>query len=388
MRILQLHTRYRHPGGEDAVVRAEREVLEQAGHEVHEHIEENPASPVRAAVALAGSLWNPLSARRVINAIDAARPDVAHVHNTWFASSPSVLSALRRRQIPVVMTVHNYRLICVNALFLRDGAPCEKCLDRGPWPAVRHCCYRGSRATSAVAAAGIAVHRGLGTWSRFVDRFIVLSEFARGRLVHAGLPPHRLVLGSNFVEDPGPRSTAPSESRDVLFVGRLSTEKGVHVLLDAWRTAACRGLRLDIIGDGPDRGRLEENAPPGVAFLGHRPAAEVMDKLLRARVLIIPSLWYEGQPLTALEGLAAGTPLVLSGIGGLPEILGGREAGWITPPKRPDALAQSLVQLADDDAVDSYGAHARQRYLDAFTPAAAVARLEAVYADAQTSGPS
>jgi glycosyltransferase involved in cell wall biosynthesis len=174
----------------------------------------------------------------------------------------------------------------------------------------------------------------------------------------------------------------------MLFVGRLSTEKGVHVLLDSWRTAACRGLRLEIIGDGPDRVRLEKDAPPGVTFLGRRPAAQVMDKLLRARALIIPSLWYEGQPLTALEGLAAGTPLVLSGIGGLPEILGGREAGWITPPNRPDTLAQSLAQLADDDAVDSCGAHARQRYLDAFTPAAAVARLEAVYADAQTSGPS
>jgi glycosyltransferase involved in cell wall biosynthesis len=386
MRILQLHTRYRQPGGEDTVVRAERAALEQAGHEVHQHIEDNPESPVRAAAALAGSLWNPLSARRVIDAIDAARPDVAHVHNTWFASSPSVLSALRRRQIPVVMTVHNYRLICVNALFLRDGAPCEKCLDHGPWSAVRHRCYRGSRATSAVAAAGIAVHRGLGTWSRFVDRFIVLSEFARGRLVRAGLPSHRLVPGANFVEDPGPRSTAPSKSRDVLFVGRLSPEKGAHVLLDAWRTAACRGLRLDVIGDGPDRAQLEENAPPGVAFLGRRPAAEVMDRLLRARALVIPSVWYEGQPVTALEGLAAGTPLVLSGIGGLPEVLGGGEGGWITPANRSDALARILEQLADDHAVDARSAHARQRYLDAFTSPAAVARLEAVYTDAQNSG--
>jgi glycosyltransferase involved in cell wall biosynthesis len=388
MRILQLHTRYRQPGGEDVVVRAERAALEQGGHEVHEHIEENSASPVRAAAALAGSLWNPLSAKRVINAIDVAQPDVAHVHNTWFASSPSVLSALRWRRIPVVMTVHNYRLVCVNGLFLRDGAPCEKCLDHSPWPAVRHSCYRGSRATSAVAAAGIAVHRGLGTWSRFVDRFIVLSEFARDRLVRAGLPSHRLVPGSNFVEDPGSRSSAPSESRDVLFVGRLSPEKGLHVLLDAWRTGVCRGLRLDIIGDGPERARLEKSAPPGVAFLGRRPAAEVMGRLLRTRALVIPSVWYEGQPLTALEGLAAGTPLVVSGIGGLPEVLGGGDAGWISPPNRSDALARILEQLADDHAVDARGTHARQRYVDAYTRPAAVARLEAVYATAQNLGPS
>jgi glycosyltransferase involved in cell wall biosynthesis len=220
-----------------------------------------------------------------------------------------------------------------------------------------------------------------------VDRFIVLSEFARGRLIRAGLPSHRLILGSNFVEDPGPRSTAPSESRDVLFVGRLSPEKGVHVLLDAWRTAACRGLRLNIIGDGHDRTRLEKDAPPGVVFLGRRPAAEVMGRLLQARALVIPSVWYEGQPVTALEGLAAGTPLVLSGIGGLPEVLGGGEGGWITPVNRSDALARMLKQLANDHAVDAHGAHARQRYLDAFTTPAAVARLEDVYADAQSSAP-
>jgi len=388
MRILQLHTCYRQAGGEDAVVRAEQVALKQAGHEVHQHIEENPVRPVGAAAALAGSLWNPLSARRVVSAIDTARPDVAHVHNTWFAASPSVLSALRRRRIPVVMTVHNYRLICANSLFLRDGAPCEKCLDHGPWPAVRHRCYRGSRATSAIAAAGIGVHRSLGTWSRLVNRFIVLSEFARDRLVRAGLPPQRLVPGSNFVEDPGPRSTTPSSSSDVLFVGRLSPEKGVHVLLDAWRAAGLRGLHLDVIGDGPDRAHLERDAPPSVTFLGRRPAAEVMGRLLRARALVIPSVWYEGQPVTALEGLAAGTPLVLSGIGGLPEVLGGLEAGWITPPNHSDALAQRLEHLADDHAVDARGVHARQRYLDAFTPPAAVARLEAVYADAQNSVPS
>ncbi len=385
MRILQLHTRYRQPGGEDVVVEAERAALEQAGHEVHQHLEENPEGSVGGAAALLGSVWNPQSARRVLDAVDVARPDVAHVHNTWFASSPSVLSALRRRRIPVVMTLHNYRLVCANSLFLRDGVPCEKCLRHGPWPAVRHGCYRGSRATSAVAAAGIAVHRGFGTWARLVDRFIVLSEFARQRMVLAGLPAQRLVLSSNFVHDPGPRNAAPSRSGTVLFVGRISPEKGVHVLMDAWSAAATGGLRLDVIGDGPERARLERDAPPGVEFLGRCPSDEVMRRLLRARALVVPSVWYEGQPVTALEGLAAGTPLLLSGIGGLPEVLGGRPGGWISPPNEVDALADTLGQLSDDRAVDSHGGHARRRYLDAFTPPTAVARLESVYADAQTA---
>ena len=261
MRILQVHTRYRQAGGEDAVVEAERSALEAAGHEVVQHIEENPARPVGAAVSLAGSLWNPRSARRIGREVAAIRPDVAHVHNTWFASSPSVFAALKRRGVPVVMTVHNYRLACVNGLFLRDGAPCEKCLEHGPWPAVQHSCYRGSRATSAVAAAGIAVHSGLGTWGRLVDRFIVLSDFARSRLIRAGLPPIRLVVGSNFVADPGRRGVAPSESRNVLFVGRLAGEKGIHVLLDAWRAVSSSGLRLDIIGAGPGARACSAGAP-------------------------------------------------------------------------------------------------------------------------------
>jgi len=132
MRVLQLHTRYRQAGGEDMVVAAERAALEGAGHEVHAHIEENPEGPLAASGALLGSLWNPRSARRLVDAVDATRPDVAHVHNTWFATSPSVLSVLRRRRVPVVMTLHNYRLVCANAMFLRDGAPCEKRLTARP----------------------------------------------------------------------------------------------------------------------------------------------------------------------------------------------------------------------------------------------------------------
>jgi len=383
MRILQVHTRYRQLGGEDAVVQAERVALGRAGHEVWQHIEANPTKPAAATAAFVGSVWNPAAARRIAAVIDAVQPDVAHVHNTWFASSPSVLAALRRRGIPVVMTVHNYRLACANALLLRDGAPCEKCLDNGPWPAVRHRCYRNSRPASAIAAAGIAMHSKLDTWARSVDRFIVLNKFASDRLIRAGLPSQKITLGSNFVEDPGPRQDAPSQSRDVLFVGRIRAEKGLSVLLDAWRSAPPRGLRLVVIGDGPDRSPLQSSAPPGVEFLGHRSSEEVMSAMLRARALVIPSVWYEMQPVTALEGLAAGTPLLLSEIGGLPELLGGRAAGWVNPPDDPRMLARALEPLTDDRAVDDRGLHARQRYLEAYTASAAVSRLETVYESAR-----
>jgi glycosyltransferase involved in cell wall biosynthesis len=234
---------------------------------------------------------------------------------------------------------------------------------------------------SAVAAAGIATHQRIGTWRRNVDRYIVLSAFARDRLVRAGLPEDRLLSGSNFVADPKPRRNPPSASSTVLFVGRISAEKGLSVLLHAWRAAAPAGLRLEVIGDGPERIRLEASTPPAVSFLGQLPRSEVIDRLSRARALVVPSIWYEGQPVTALEGLAAGTPLILSDIGGLPEIIAGlRGSGWTCRPRDAVALAAAIGALTDDAEVDARGAAARHRYLDAYTPQTALARLNEIYA--------
>lgn len=386
MRVLQVHAQYRQPGGEDAVVSAERGWLEGAGHVVHQCIAENPRTRRGAALAFASSGWNPAAARRVGEATERFRPDVAHVHNTWFAHSPSVLFALRRRGVPVVMTVHNYRLVCGNGLLLRDGAPCEACIGHHTVPAVRNACYRDSHIASTVAAAGIAAHSALGTWTRGVDRYLVLTRFASDRLQRAGLPSARMALAPNAVADPGPRSLPAARSRDVLFVGRLSPEKGVAVLLEAWRRTEPEGLRLLIVGDGPARGALERSAPRNVDFLGRLCAGDVRQLLLRARALVIPSIWYEGQPLVALEGLAAGLPLLMSNIGGLPEILNGGRAGWLSAPGDAAALAGALVQLRSDTAVADRGLEARCRYEEAFTPDLATRRLEHTYAELAACG--
>jgi len=378
MRVLQLHTRYRQGGGEDAAVRSEAAALRQAGHVVYQHVVTNPDSASSAALTLAGAVWNPLSARRIAALVDTFNPDIAHVHNTWFALSPSVLHALRRRAVPVVMTVHNYRLACANALFFRDGVPCEDCLGRRPWPAIRHRCYRNNLATSALAATSIGVHQSLGTWSHNVDRFLVLSEFARTRMLRAGLPASKVVLATNFVGDPGGRSSPPSRSGVVLFVGRLSPEKGLDILLHAWRTAAPEGLQLVVVGDGPDRHASEFGAPADVCFLGRQPASEIRRLMLSARALVIPSTWYEGQPMVALESLAAGTPLIVSDIGGLPEIFGDLECGWACEPGNAKGLAVRLDELTDE-SVDERGIQARLRFEQAFTADTAIARLIPAY---------
>ena len=293
MKVLQVHNSYRERGGEDAVVAAEAELLRQGGHTVHQLLEQNPATALGSAGRLAVAAGNPMAARRVRQVVRNATPDVAHVHNTWFSITPSGVLALRKESIPVVMTLHNYRLSCLNAQLLRDGSPCQLCVGSHPWHGVRYRCYRDSVAASAAGALTIAVQSARHTWERAVDRFIVLTEFAKQLSVRSGLPEDRLVVKPNFTADPGPRSQPPSASNEVLFVGRLSPEKGADVAIAAWR-AVTKDLRLVVIGDGPERARLEAMAPDGVEFAGLLPAAAVGERMRSARALVFPSRWYEG----------------------------------------------------------------------------------------------
>jgi glycosyltransferase involved in cell wall biosynthesis len=334
VRILQLHTRYREQGGEDAVVRAEADLLRRRGHEVVQHQIRNPADAPGAAMALALAPWNPLEARSVRAIAEQTQPDLVHVHNTWYAMSPAVLWTLRRAGAPVVVTLHNYRSLCANAQLFRDGAPCEDCIGSHPWHGVRHRCYRGSALLSVPSAGTIALHRRLGTWERCVDLLLVLNEFARARFVRGGLPAGRIRIKPNFVADPGPRSMPVSKSRTVLYVGRISPEKGVDILVEAWRRIAAETtLELVIIGDGPSRTQLERRAPSGIRFEGRLQAARVQERMRSARTLVLPSIWYEGQPMVVLEALGAGLPVLASRTGGMPDLLGPLGQEWLAPPR-------------------------------------------------------
>ena len=205
MRVLQLHTPYRQPGGEDAVVRAEAEVLRRSGHEVVQYQVQNPPGAAGAIGSLVLSPWNPLQARRVQGLAERIRPDVAHVHNTWYAQSPAVLWALRRSGVPTVMTLHNYRLVCANGQLFRDGAPCEDCVGASPWHGVQHGCYRDSMCSRCRRPD----HRAARPAPHLVPdrRSIRRAQRVRGRAARSrGLPPDRIELKPNFVADPGPRA--------------------------------------------------------------------------------------------------------------------------------------------------------------------------------------
>jgi glycosyltransferase involved in cell wall biosynthesis len=377
MRILQVHTHYRQPGGEDAVVATEAALLREAGHLVLAHRASNPEGP-RAALTLAAAPWNEVQARSVARQVERLRPDVIHVHNTWFATSPAVFSALRRVGVPVVMTLHNYRLVCAAATLFRDGAPCTDCVGTHPWHGVEHACYRGSRPQSVVAAATIDLHQRRGTWHRDVDRFIALTDFGRAQFIAGGLPSGRIVVKSNSVDDPGPRPRPPSASDAVVCLGRLSAEKGLDRLLDAWERAPDR-LRLLVVGTGPLEASLRARAPQGVEFLGRLARSEVTSLLLGARALVFPSMSLEGQGLVALEAAAAGLPVVLSDHGALSDLFSPGAEELLFPPGDVDALAGRLARLDDDGFVDEHGRFTRRRFEERYSHATALEGLETTY---------
>ena len=383
MRVLQLHTEHRFGGGEDVVVDIEANLLREGGHDVEQVVARNPSTAPKAAATFASAPWNQAQARRILRAIKAFEPDVAHLHNTWFAMSPAVITALKRAGIPVVVTLHNYRLLCANGYLFRDGAPCEDCVAASPWQAVQHACYRDSRPLSVVAAGTIALHNRLGTYDD-VDLFIALTEFQKDLLVRGGLPSDRVVVKPNSVGDPGPRAIAPSASKTVLYVGRLSEEKGGVPLVETWSVAPPAGLELAIVGDGPLRSRLEAEATASTVRLrGFQTRDRILSMMLESRALVVPSKWYEGLPLAVLEAFSAGLPVLASNLGGLGETVGALgEPYLVDMTDAASAWRSALSQLGDSTSLDEASVRARRIYQEKYTPSQNLAALTEAYSAA------
>jgi glycosyltransferase involved in cell wall biosynthesis len=385
LRVLQVHNRYRQRGGEDGVVASEAALLRDHGHEVIEHAANNPDG-AGAAASLAMAPWNPVSARAIRRAVQEHAPDVAHVHNTWFTLSPSVIGALHRSNIPVVMTLHNFRLVCVNALLFRDGKPCQDCVGHSPWSGVKHRCYRDSAGQSAVAAVTVSFNRARGTWVNGVDRFIAPSRGLRDTMVAGGLPADRMIVRPHAVADVGARTRPPSTSSTVLYAGRVSGEKGVDVLLDAWARARPPELELVIVGDGPLRESLEQRGVPGVRFTGELPVEAVRGLMLDSRALMFPSVCFESFGLTIVEAMAAGLPVIASAHGSPAEIVAEIGSEWLAAPGAVDRWAERLANLRDDAALDKAGVRAREIYESQYAPERGVESLIDAYQSAIDSG--
>jgi glycosyltransferase involved in cell wall biosynthesis len=353
MRILMLHNRYLVPGGEDQCSIAEAALLRDHGHEVELLEEDNrrieQLGQMRTAVR---TLWSRESYRRIDELLRSRPFDILHVQNFFPLWSPSVYYAAARNRVPVVQTLHNYRLMCVNSLFFRDHHLCQECLGRFlPWHGVLHACYRNSRAASAVVATMVGAHKLAGTWRKRVAAYIAVSEFAREIYIAGGLPGEKIAVKPNFIH-PSP-SPGNGGGGYALFVGRLSQEKGIVTMLNAWK-GAHTAVPLKIVGEGPLAELVIAAAREGdnIEYLGARSLPEVLDLMRSAGFLVFPSEWYETMGRTIMEAFAVGTPVVATSIGPPATMVVPGETGFHFTPhsvgelrQRVEWCSQNLKQL-------------------------------------------
>lgn len=370
-RVLVVHNAYQHRGGEDAVVESEIALLRSHGHEVETWFRSNDDVAGMSSLSLARTtLWSDRTQQELGERIRSFRPDVIHAHNTFPLISPSLYWAAARAGVPVVQTLHNFRLMCLNGLFLREGKVCEDCMGQLPWRGVARACYRGSHAASTALAGMLTLHRGLGTYRNKVARYIALNEFCRGKFIEGGLPAERVVVKPNFVDFDLPEPVARA---GLLFVGRLSVEKGVGTLAQAMTLLP--DVKLRVAGDGPEAGLLA-----GVTRLGSQPGEAVRREMNRAVALVVPSICYENFPRTIAEAFACGLPVIASRIGALADIVRDGETGLLFEPGDPcDLAAKAAWALAHPEQMAAMGRNARTQYEAKFSAEVNYRRLMEIY---------
>jgi glycosyltransferase involved in cell wall biosynthesis len=372
---------YQQAGGEDRVVEAESALLRDHGHEVHHYLDDNDRIEELGKVSAAvEAIWSRRSCRRLSEAIRSNQIEICHFHNTFPLISPAAYYAAQRLGVPVVQTLHNYRIMCPNALLMRQGQICEDCVGRQiVWPGAVRKCYRNSYAASFAAAAVISTHHLLGTWSRQVNRYIALTEFARNKFVQGGLPAEKISVKANFVDpDPG---RGPGDGGYALFVGRLSPEKGIGTLLEAWDSYGLEAP-LRIAGNGPLADQVRETASrnANVQWLGEISRSEVLAQMRGASFLVCPSTWYESFGLIIVEAFATGLPVIASDLGALSELIVHEQTGLLfRPGDARDLVAKVRWALTYPDRIDDMRLRARRQYETHYTADRNYVELNAIY---------
>lgn len=343
MKILLVHNYYGSsaPSGENVVFESEKRLLIENGETVVTHTTSSDGLRKAGALgSLVGGLvtpWNPVALADVRRTLRSEAPDIMHVHNTFPTLSPAIFYAAREVQTATVLTLHNYRLFCSAGIPMRHGRPCTECMTRkSVIPALKYGCYRNSRVATLPLAFSIELHRSLHTWSREVDAFITLTEFQRGLVIDAGLPAEKVHVKPNVTSPVVAPVPWPQREEKAIFVGRVSTEKGVHILLESWRLWGSSAPRLEIVGDGPDLAQLrywaKQHLYDTVTFAGQLTCADAQSRLASAKLLILPSLWFEGFPMVLLEALARGVPVMASRLGAMPCLISeGMEGALFNP---------------------------------------------------------
>jgi glycosyltransferase involved in cell wall biosynthesis len=383
MKVVIAHNRYAsgQPSGENTIVDVELAQLAASGVEVVPFLRSSDEiaemSMIGKALLPLSPIYNGGSQHALAELLLRHRPDVLHLHNPYPLLSPWLVRTAHRHGVPVVQTVHNYRQVCASGLYFRDGRVCRDCAGRRfGLPAVAHACYRGSRAQSAIMAATLAIHRP--TW-RGVDRYIALTSTIADHLREYGIPDERISIKPNAVADPGPPGGGVGEG--FLFAARLAPEKGLGLLLEAWRRHPVGSLGpLRIAGDGPERHLAEAAAAErsDVHYLGQRDQAGVRAAMLGAACVIATPTWHDVLPTVAIEAFACGRPVLATRMGGLPYLVGADSAGWVVDPS-PEAAAAGLAEAATEAGART--AAARLRYERCFSPDVITKRLIEIYAE-------
>lgn len=364
------HNYYQNRGGEDEVFETEGMLLRQYGHQVVQHSVHNDAikSGNRMVTGL-GAIWNQAAYKKLQSLIGKEKPDLVHFYNTFPLFSPSVYYAVKATGIPLVQSLHNFRLMCLNATFYRHGSICEDCLGKKlPLPGIRHACYHDSRLQSMSVAGMLVLHRLLNSWHKNVDLFLLGStRFALDKFVQAGFPEDAIMLKPNFVfPDPG---AGEGTGGYVLFVGRLDETKGIKDLLKAWRSKSLP-IRLKIVGDGPLQPLVMKAAEEleHVEWLGRKSLAEMYALMKDALFLVFPSCWYEAMPRTIIDSFAVGTPVCAADTGAMRDLIDDGRTGLLFNAGDPDDLAEKTNYLFErPELAGEMRGFARRSYLENFT---------------------
>ena len=389
MRILVFHNWYQQPGGEDNVVRTEMALLADHGHVVELVDADNRSIATwLSKVQTAGSVaHSPSAQRHVAEELARVQPDIVHVHNYFPLLTPAILDACSEAGVPVVHTLHNFRLLCPGANLLRDGRVCELCITGETANAVRYRCYRDSYAGSAAVAWMVGLHRYLHTFERQIDRFIALTDFAKSVFVKAGFPADLIDVKSDATLDPvalfgAPMGSLPDDS-PALYLGRLSPEKGVHALLRAWRDVPAS---LRVAGAGllePVVQAAAHDPRERVTYLGQLSPEASHEELTRARFLVMPSRCYEGFGIVIIEAFAHSVPVLASRLGSMAELVDDGVTGLLFEPGNAKDLARKATWLFEHpEEARRMGTAARQVFEERYTLERNYDRLMVIYAEA------
>lgn len=376
MRVLQIHNKYRHYGGEDAVLENEYQILRQNGYNVKQLIFDNE-------VISANKLFHNTNAYfAVINMVKEFNPDIIHVHNIFYTASPSILRAAKKTKTPVVMTLHNFRLICPGALFLRNGKICLKCKNLSiPIYGLMHKCFKDSYIKSTILVSFLGTNNYLNTWKNYISKIVVLTPFIKNLIESSSLsfPAENIIIKPNSTDDFYDPNTVEKQhkSEGFLFVGRLSQEKGIEILIEAFNQMPA--ITLEIIGEGPLEEAMRNRANPNIIFYGRQDKSFVRKKLEGVKALIFPSIWYEGLPNTIMEAFSSGTPILASNVDNIKELINPGFNGDLFDPNT-NSLKDKVLEFNTSN-LHHYRINARKTYERNYTHEINLQNLAKLYSN-------